>query len=152
MQKSVELNFVKTGLKCKFGVNPQLFSHELCTKNTVNAHTFLFQVGHPIRYEIYCRVSSYRRSFFSVSPSLSVSISAGCSAGRSIFSAGKSTRCCYHTFYPKLEETSTYGNASNRCHCSCLRPRADANFPVVPCPDPTLAERKRGLLTIRRSL
>ena len=25
----VELNFVKTGLKCKFGVNPQSFSHEL---------------------------------------------------------------------------------------------------------------------------
>ena len=29
-RKSVELNFVKTGLKCKFGVNPQSFSHELC--------------------------------------------------------------------------------------------------------------------------
>ena len=27
---SVELNFVKTGLKFKFGVNPQSFSHELC--------------------------------------------------------------------------------------------------------------------------
>ena len=29
-RNSVELNFVKTGLKSKFGVNPQFFSHELC--------------------------------------------------------------------------------------------------------------------------
>ena len=29
-RNSVELNFVKTGLKCKLGVNPQSFSHELC--------------------------------------------------------------------------------------------------------------------------
>ena len=29
-RNSVELNFVKTRLKCKFGVNPQFFSHELC--------------------------------------------------------------------------------------------------------------------------
>ena len=29
-RNSVELNFVKTGLKCKFGVNPHSFSHELC--------------------------------------------------------------------------------------------------------------------------
>ena len=28
-RNSVKLNFVKTGLKCKFGVNPQSFSHEL---------------------------------------------------------------------------------------------------------------------------
>ena len=30
MQKFSKLNFVKTGLKCKFGVNPYFFSHELC--------------------------------------------------------------------------------------------------------------------------
>ena len=30
MQKFGELNFVETGLKSKFGVNPQFFSHELC--------------------------------------------------------------------------------------------------------------------------
>ena len=29
-RNTVELNFVKTGLKFKFGVNPQSFSHELC--------------------------------------------------------------------------------------------------------------------------
>ena len=29
-RNSVKLNFVKTGLKFKFGVNPQSFSHELC--------------------------------------------------------------------------------------------------------------------------
>ena len=28
-RNAVELNFVKTGLKCKFGLNPQSFSHEL---------------------------------------------------------------------------------------------------------------------------
>ena len=40
-RNSVELNFVKTGLKCKFGVNPQLFSHELCLYTTrfVQIHT-----------------------------------------------------------------------------------------------------------------
>ena len=30
MQKFGELNFIKTGLKFEFGVNPQYFSHELC--------------------------------------------------------------------------------------------------------------------------
>ena len=30
MLKFGKLNFVKTGLKSKFGVNPQSFSHELC--------------------------------------------------------------------------------------------------------------------------
>ena len=29
-RNSVKLNFVKTGLKFEFGVNPQSFSHELC--------------------------------------------------------------------------------------------------------------------------
>ena len=29
-RNSVELNFVKTGLRSKFRVNPQFFSHELC--------------------------------------------------------------------------------------------------------------------------
>ena len=29
-RNSVGLNFIKTGLKCKFGLNPQSFSHELC--------------------------------------------------------------------------------------------------------------------------
>ena len=29
-RNSVELNFVKIGLKCKLGVKPQSFSHELC--------------------------------------------------------------------------------------------------------------------------
>ena len=29
-RNSVKLNFVKIGLKFKFGVNPQSFSHELC--------------------------------------------------------------------------------------------------------------------------
>ena len=40
MQKFGELNFVKTGLKCKFGVNPQSFSHELCLYITRFAMTF----------------------------------------------------------------------------------------------------------------
>ena len=30
IRKFGELNFVKTGLKSKFGVNPQFFSHALC--------------------------------------------------------------------------------------------------------------------------
>ena len=30
MHAEIWLNFVKTELKCKFGVNPLSFSHELC--------------------------------------------------------------------------------------------------------------------------
>ena len=77
-----------------------------------------------VMHEIYCWVSSYRRSYFSVSQSLSVvsrsqtgytlsvSISAGCLAVGPSFSASESSHYCwYHTFYAKLE-TSKNGNAS----------------------------------------
>ena len=107
------------GLFYKGDVVRWLFMHE-----NLHARSFFF----------FCRVSSYRHSIFSVSPSLSVlarsqtgytlyvSVSAGCLASRSIF-------FCWwkFTFYPK-PETSKYGNPSIAVIVRVLTP-GDANFP-----------------------
>ena len=44
-RNSVELNFVKTGLKFKFGVNPQSFSHEPLCLYIINIPAFDFAMS-----------------------------------------------------------------------------------------------------------
>ena len=46
----VELNFVKTGLKCKFGVNPQSFSHELSLYVQCNKIHDAHAADHMVRF------------------------------------------------------------------------------------------------------